>query len=165
MTSTAKTIPQGFHSVTPALAFRDAASAIEFYKKAFGATEVMRLTDPDGKIAHAELLIGDSHIMISEENPEFNHSPQSLGGSTVVLHLYVEDVDALVDQATAAGAKLVIPVKDQFYGDRAGRVADPFGHVWSIATHTEDVSQEELEKRFAAFFSGDAAETATASGA
>jgi PhnB protein len=165
MTSTTRPIPEGYHSVTPALAFRDAVSAIEFYKKAFGATEGMRLTDPDGKIAHAELVIGDSHIMISEENPEFNHSPQSLGGATVVLHLYVEDVDAVVGQAVDAGAQLVLPVKDQFYGDRAGRVADPYGHVWAIATHTEDVSQEEIEKRFAAFFSGNAAEAATTSGA
>lgn len=154
MTSTAKSIPEGYHTITPALAVRDASSAIEFYKKAFGATEEIRLTDPDGKIAHAEIKIGDSRIMISDENPEFNRSPQSLGGSTVVMHLYVEDVDALATQAVAAGAKLVFPVKDQFYGDRAGRVADPFGHVWAIATHKEDMSEEEIGERFAALCSG-----------
>jgi PhnB protein len=154
MTSTAKSIPEDYHTITPALAVRDASSAIEFYKKAFGATEEIRLTDPDGKIAHAEIKIGDSRIMISDENPEFNRSPQSLGGSTVVIHLYVEDVDELASRAVAAGAKIVFPVKDQFYGDRAGRVADPFGHVWAIATHKEDISEEEMEKRFAALYSG-----------
>lgn len=145
-----KPIPDGFQGATPMLAIRDAARAIEFYKKAFGATEVMRLTEPSGKIAHAEIKIGQALIMLAEEHPDYNRSPQSLGGSSVILHLYVEDVDALACQAVAAGAKLVFPVKDQFYGDRSGRLADSFGHLWLISTHKEDLSPEEMEKRFAA---------------
>ncbi len=151
MTSRAKPIPEDYHSVTPYLCVRDAASAIEFYKKAFGATELMRMPDPSGKIGHAEIKIGDSHIMLADEFPEVSiRSPQSLGGSPVGIHLYVEDVDTIAAQAVAAGAKLVKEVKDQFYGDRNGTVEDPFGHVWYISTHKEDVSPEEMQKHAAA---------------
>ena len=151
MTSTTKPIPDGYHSVTPYLCVNDAARAIEFYKQAFGATEVLRFEAPGGKIGHAEIKIGDSQIMLADEFPEMGfRSPQTIGGSPVALYLYVEDVDALADQAVAAGAKLVKPVKDQFYGDRNGQLEDPFGHAWYISTHTEDVSPEELHKRVAA---------------
>ncbi len=153
MTSRAKPIPEGYHTATPYLIIKDAASAIEFYKKAFGATELMRMADPSGKVRHAEIKIGNSPIMIADEFPEIGaRSPQSLGGSPVSILLYVEDVDALFSQAIAAGAKVLRPVKDQFYGDRSGGLADPFGHVWYIATHKEDVSPEEMQKRAAAKF-------------
>lgn len=148
MNQPVKSIPEGFQSATPMLVIRDAARAIEFYKTAFGATEIMRLTDPDGAIAHAELQIGDSIIMLAEENPEFNASPQRLGGSTVILNLYVEDADALMQQAVDAGAEIVFPIKDQFYGDRSGRIVDPFGHIWIISTRIEDVSPDEMQRRF-----------------
>ncbi len=148
---TVKPIPEGYHSVTPYLSVKGAANAIEFYKKAFGATELMRLADPSGKVGHAEIQIGDSPIMLADEYPEMNfRSPQSYGGSPVCLLLYVEDVDARTARAVAAGAKLLRPVKDQFYGDRSGTVADPFGHVWTLATHKEDISPEEINKRFEA---------------
>lgn len=152
MASTTKPVPEGFHTLTPYLTVRDAARAIEFYKQAFAAKELGRLKDPSGKIVHAEIRIGDSPVMLAEESPEWgNHSPQSLGGTTVTIHLYVEDVDAVAARAVAAGAKVLIPVADQFYGDRSGRLADPFGHVWVIATHKEDVSPQEMQKRFEAF--------------
>lgn len=152
MASQAKPIPEGYHSVTPYLCIKNAASAIEFYKQAFGATESARLTAPNGKIGYAEIKIGDSHIMLADEFPDMGvHSPQSLGGSPVTLYLYVEDVDALADRAVAAGAKLVREVEDQFYGDRSGKLTDPFGHIWNIATHKQDVALEEIERRFAAF--------------
>ncbi len=154
MTSRAKPIPEGYHSVTPMLAIRGAASAIEFYKQAFGATELMRLTEPDGKVAHAEIKIGDARIMIADEYPGHNHSPQALGGSTVIINLYVEDVDSLASQAVAAGAKVLFPLEDQFYGDRSGRLADPFGHIWIISTHQEDVTLEEMQQRFATLYGG-----------
>ncbi len=152
MTSRAKPIPEGFHTATPYLIIKDAASAIEFYKKAFGATELMRMADPNGKVRHAEIKIGDSPFMITDESPEFPEwlSPQSRGGTPVDIYLYVENVDAVFSQAIAAGAKELLPVKDQFYGDRSGGVTDPFGHVWYIATHKEDVSPEEIRKRAAA---------------
>ena len=150
MTSKAQPIPDGFHGATPYLCCKDAARAIEFYKKAFGATEVMRLAEPSGRIGHAEVKIGDAIIMLSDEYAEMGvRSPQSLGGTPVAIHLYVEDVDALARQAVAAGAQLTRPVADQFYGDRTGTVEDPFGHRWHIATHKEDVSSEELGKRYA----------------
>lgn len=153
MTSSTSHIPEGYHTATPYLCVRDAASAIEFYKKAFGATELMRLADPNGKIGHAEIKIGDAPIMLADEFPEMDfRSPQSLGGSPVTIVLYVEDVDALASQAVAAGAKVLRPVEDQFYGDRMGKLADPFGHVWSVATHKEDVSPEEMRRRAAALF-------------
>ena len=151
MTSKVRPIPEGYHSVTPYLIIKNAADAIEFYKKAFGATELFRMDQPDGKNGHAEIKIGDSPIMLSDEFPEMGHrGPQSLGGSPVSIMLYVEDVDAVVNRATTAGAKLDRPVEDKFYGDRAGSLTDPFGHIWHIGTHKEDVSPEEMEKRAAA---------------
>jgi len=151
MTSKVRPIPEGYHSVTPYLIIKNAADAIEFYKKAFGATELFRMDQPDGKIGHAEIKIGDSPIMLSDEFPEMGHrGPQSLGGSPVSIMLYVEDVDAVVNRATIAGAKLDRPVEDKFYGDRAGSLTDPFGHIWHIGTHKEDISPEEMEKRAAA---------------
>ena len=150
MPSPVKAIPDGFHTATPYLIIKGAASAIEFYKKAFGATELMRLAQPDGRIGHAEIKIGDSPIMLADEYPEMGYrSPQSLGGSPVSILLYVENVDALFDQAVAAGGKVTRPVKDQFYGDRSGTLSDPFGHVWTIATHKEDLSPDEIQNRAA----------------
>ena len=149
--SKVKPIPEGYHSVTPYLCCRDAASAIEFYKSAFGATEVMRMGAPDGKVGHAEIRIGDSRVMLADEFPEMGFlSPQSVGGSPVMLHLYVEDVDATVPKAVAAGAKITRPVEDQFYGDRGGQLEDPFGHKWYVSTRKEDLSPEEVKKRMAA---------------
>lgn len=143
-------IPEGYHAVTPYLCVNGAADAIEFYKKAFGATELMRFGAPGGKIGHAEIKIGDSHIMLADEHPEMDfHGPQSIGGSPVHLHLYVEDVDSTFQQAISAGGEEVRPVKDQFYGDRSGTLKDPFGHIWHLSTHVEDVSPEEMEARMA----------------
>jgi len=141
-------IPKGYHSVTPYLCIRGTAQALEFYKKAFGAKEVLRMQGPDGKVGHAEIRIGDSHVMMADEFPKMGFlGPQSRGGSTVMLHLYVKDVDATVAQATAAGAALKRPIKDEFYGDRSGAVEDPFGHLWNISTHKEDVPPAELRRR------------------
>jgi len=146
-----KAIPEGYHTATPYLYIKGAAQAIEFYKKAFGATELMRMGGPDGAIGHAEIQIGDSRIMLSDENAQMgNRSPQTLGGSPVGLLLYVEDVDAFHKKAVAAGAEQTRAVEDQFYGDRAGGVRDPFGFEWFIHTHTEDVSPQEMERRMAA---------------
>ena len=143
-----KPIPEGYHTVTPYLSLQGAAEALEFYKKAFGARELMRLDAPGGKIAHAEMKIGDSIIMMADEFPDMDFlSPLTRGGSTVNLHLYVHKVDEMVDGAVKAGATLLRAVKDQFYGDRTGSVRDPFGHVWHLATHTEDLSKAELRKR------------------
>ncbi|MGZ8848037.1 MAG: VOC family protein [Pyrinomonadaceae bacterium] len=145
-----KTIPDGYHSVTPYLIITGAAEAIDYYKKAFGATELFRMPAPGGKIGHAEIKIGDSPIMLADEFPEMGYgykSPQTLGGSPVSIMIYVEDVDTVFDQAVAAGGKVQRPVKDQFYGDRTGTLEDPFGHVWHVATHKEDVSAEEMERR------------------
>jgi PhnB protein len=141
-----KAIPEGYHSVTPYLIIKGAAAAIDFYKKAFGATEVFRMPDASGKlVGHAEIKIGDSHIMLADEYPEMGYrSPQSLGGTPVSILLYVDDVDATIPHAVAAGAKLVQAIKDQFYGDRSGTLHDPFGHVWTVATHKKDVSPEEM---------------------
>jgi PhnB protein len=134
--------------VTPYLIVKGAADAIDFYKKIYGATEIMRMPGPDGKIGHAELKIGDSVIMLADENLEMGHkSPRSVGGSPVSLVLYVQDVDRTVKNAVEAGSKLVRPVADQFYGDRTGGLVDPFGHEWYLATHIEDVSPEEMKKR------------------
>ena len=155
MTSPVKAIPDGYHTATPYLIIKGAASAIEFYKKAFGAKELMRLAQPDGQIGHAEIKIGDSPIMLADEYPEMGYrSPQSLGGSPVSILLYVENVDALFDQAVAAGGKVTMPVKDQFYGDRSGTLSDPFGHVWTIASRKENLSPEEIQNRAAAAMSG-----------
>jgi len=151
MAGKVKPIPEGYHSVTPYLTISGAAQAIEFYKKAFGATELMRMPAPRGKIGHAELKIGNSVIMLADESPEAgNRSPQSLGGTPVSILIYVEDVDAVFKRAVAAGAKVVREVADQFYGDRSGGITDPFGHGWYIHTHIEDVSPQEIEKRLAA---------------
>ena len=145
----AKPIPDGYHTATPYLIVRDAARGIEFYKKAFGATEMLRCADPSGKLMHAEIKIGSSPIMLADEFPDMQIlGPQSRGGPTVMILLYVEDVDARFGQAVTAGAKVVRPVKDEFYGDRSGTLEDPFGHVWTIATHSEDVSSEEVHRRF-----------------
>jgi len=147
-----KPIPDGYYTVTPYLIIKGAADALEFYKKAFGAKEVVRMCGPDGKVMHAEIKIGNSMIMLGEENPERGaRSPKTLGGSPVGILLYVENVDALAQQAIAAGAKVVQPVQDQFYGDRAGTVEDPFGHVWTISTHKEDVPPDEMKRRMEAF--------------
>jgi len=136
--------------MTPYLIVSDAARALQFYQKAFGATELMRFPGPNGKIMHAEMKLGDSRLMLSDENREMGaRSPQSVGGASTFFHLYVEDVDRLASQAVAAGAKVLRPVQDQFYGDRSGIVEDPFGHIWNIATHKEDLTPEELEKRSA----------------
>jgi len=151
MSSNVKPIPEGYHSVTPYLIIKGAARAIEFYKQAFGATERTRMAQPDGRIGHAEIQIGDSCVMLADEFPEMNIvGPESLGGTPAMIHLYVEDVDAVAKKAVAAGAKEVRPVKDQFYGDRSGMFTDPFGHKWNIATHKEDLSAEEIGKRAAA---------------
>ncbi len=151
MASKVKPIPEGYHAVTPYLIVDRAAAAIEFYERAFGATEVMRMPAPGGRIGHAEIKIGDSHVMLADENLEMNaRSPKTVGGSSISLLIYVEDVDATVKNAVAAGAKLEQPVEDKFYGDRMGAVADPFGHRWYVGTHIEDVSPEEMKKRMAA---------------
>ncbi len=153
MSKKVKPIPDDYSRITPYLCVRGAARAIEFYKKAFGATEVTRMADPDGKVGHAELKIGGEKIMLADEFPEMgSRSPQSIGGSPVTIHLYVEDVDAVANRAIAAGAKLQRPVEDQFYGDRAGKLEDPFGHLWYVATHKEDVPEDEMKRRAAAMF-------------
>ena len=154
MNESAKMIPEGYHSINPYLIVRNAAQAIEFYKKAFGAEERFRMQGPDGKsIMHAELKIGDSIFMLAEESVEMKcHSPESIGGSPVSMYVYVRDVDAIFNQAVSAGATEMNPVKDQFYGDRSGYLRDPFGHLWSIATHKKDLSPEELRKAGETFF-------------
>ena len=152
-----KPIPDGYHSVTPYLIFDNAAAALEFYKKALGAVELMRFPAPGGKIGHAEIRIGDSPVMLADESPEMNaRSARTIGGSPISLMVYVEDVDALVARAVAAGAKLVRPVANQFYGDRTGGIDDPFGYHWYIATHVEDVPPDELKKRAAKAMGGGA---------
>ncbi|MGI6456741.1 MAG: VOC family protein [bacterium] len=144
-----KPIPDGYATVTPYLIIRDAARAIEFYKQAFGAEELFRMADPNsGSIAHAEIRIGDSRIMMTDEWPHMDTlSPSSRGGTTVHFYVYVEDVDASYKQALAAGGKELMPLKDQFYGDRTGTITDPYGHIWTIASHKEDLSAEELQQR------------------
>jgi PhnB protein len=143
-----KPIPEGYHSVTPYLAVRNASTALDFYQKAFGAIELMRMPDDQGRVAHAEIKIGDSPIMLADEHPELDFlGPESRGGSSVALLIYTEDVDALFRRALEAGATEVRPLKDEFYGDRMGTVRDPFGHVWHLSTHKEDVSPEEMEER------------------
>ena len=146
----AQPIPAGYHNITPYLMVRNAAAAIDFYKKAFNAVELMRFPGPGGKIMHAEVKIGDSPVMLAEEMPEEGHvGPQTLGGAGVSMMLYVEDVDTRFAQAVAAGATIKRPVQDQFYGDRTGTLVDPFGHIWSIGTHKEDVSMDEMQRRMA----------------
>ena len=149
-TSAVKPIPEGMHTITPHLVCKGAADAIEFYKKAFNAVEQMRLPGPDNTIMHAMLTIGDSTLMLAEEFPNCGHSsPLTLKGSPVTLHLYTKDVDASVAQAVAAGAKVTMPVSDMFWGDRYGQIEDPFGHRWSIATHTRDLTPEQIQENMA----------------
>jgi PhnB protein len=150
MAGQVKPVPKGYHTVTPHLIVNDGAAALEFYKKAFGAVELFRMARPDGRIGHAEIKIGDSPVMLADEHPEMGAlSPQSVGGSPVSIYLYVADVDAMFNQAVAAGASVVRPLQNQFYGDRTGGVKDPFGYQWYIATHVENVSPEELQRRAA----------------
>jgi PhnB protein len=145
-----KAIPDGYHSLTPYLALRDAAKAIEFYKAALGATEVYRLPMPGGKVAHAELQIGDSRLMLSDEMPEWgNKSAKSYGGTPVGLCIYTENVDALAERFLKAGGKLLRPLQNQFYGDRTGQFEDPEGYKWTLAQHVEEVSLEEMQRRMA----------------
>lgn len=145
---TVKAIPEGYHSITPYLMFSGAAKALDYYKKVFGATEIMRMEAPDGKIGHAEIRIGDSVIMLADEAPEMKAlSPKTVGGTPVGLMLYVENVDDVFERAVAAGGKAIQPLEDKFYGDRSGTLVDPFGHMWMLATHKEDVSPEEMERR------------------
>ena len=139
-------IPEGYNAVIPALAFKGADAAIKWYVNVFGAKEKMRFDNPDGTIAHAEITIGDNVIMLAEENPEYNSSPKTLKGNSVNICIYLPDVDAVIKKATANGANLIMPVEDQFYGDRSGRIEDPFGYRWIIATHIKDVSEEEMKK-------------------
>jgi uncharacterized glyoxalase superfamily protein PhnB len=140
-----KAIPDGYHTLTPYMTVRDAARAIEFYKQAFGAVEKGVMNGPDGKIMHAELRIGDSIVMLADEFPQYGSmSPLSTGGAGMGLHIYVEDVDSAFDRAVKAGASVEMPVSDMFWGDRYGKLADPFGHKWSIATHKADLSMEEM---------------------
>ena len=143
-------IPKDYNSVTPYLVVRGAAQAIDFYKKVFGATETVRMPGPDGKIGHAELKIGNSHIMLADESPSMGPghiSADTVGGSPVSLYVYLPDVDNAVKRATAEGAKLLKPAQDQFYGDRSAFIQDPFGHLWGIATHIEDVSPQDMKER------------------
>jgi PhnB protein len=150
MANAVKPVPEGYHTITPSLISKNAAQAIEFYKKAFGAVERSRMPMPDGKIGHAELKIGDSIFFIADEFPGMGAvAPTSMGG--FYLFLYVEDVDAVFNRAVAAGAQVTMPVQDQFWGDRFGKVSDPFGYQWGIATHKEDVSPEEMDRRSKAF--------------
>ncbi len=149
----AQPIPEGFRTITPHIICKNAAAAIDFYKKAFGAEEISRMPGPDGGIMHAELRIGDSALMLAGEFPDMGCvGPQTLGGSPVTLHLYVKDCDALFDRAVKAGAKELMPIEDQFWGDRYGKLEDPYGHHWSIATHKHDYTKDELKQRAAKAF-------------
>jgi len=154
MAVASKPIPEGFHTITPSLVVRGAAQAIEFYKKALGAQEIMRMASPDGKsIGHAELKIGDSIIFLSDEMPNLgNKSPQTLGGTTGALYLYVKDVDTAFQRAVDAGGKVTMPVTDQFWGDRYGAFVDPFGHTWGLSTHTQDLTEQEIAEGARKFF-------------
>jgi PhnB protein len=150
MAKKVKPVPDGYHTVTPYLSVKGASEAIEFYRKAFGAEELFRMPMPGGLIGHAELQIGDSRIMLADEMPQSTaKSPRSLGGATAGFNIYIPDVDTRFKRAVDAGAKVLRPVETQFYGDRSGTVEDPFGHCWTISTHVEDVSPEEMERRMA----------------
>ena len=151
MAAKVRYVPEGYHTATPYLIVNDGAAAIDFYKRAFGARELVRMPDATGKkVGHAEIKIGDSPIMLADESPEMNsRSPQTLGGSPITILLYVEDVDTFVKEAVRAGGKLERPIEDQFYGDRSGSLKDPFGHTWHISTHKEDVTPEEMKRRMA----------------
>jgi PhnB protein len=153
--SSVKPIPEGYHTLTPYLIIQGAAQAIDFYKRAFGAVEMLRMPGPDGKIGHAEIRIAESVIMLADEHPEMGaRSPKTLGGSPILLHLYVPDVDRVFAQAIAAGGKVTRPVANQFYGDRSGGLEDPFGFTWFVATHVEDVPPDELKRRAEAMGKG-----------
>ncbi len=154
MSGAVKAIPDGLHSLTPYMVLRDADKAIEFYGRAFGAVETCRMTDPQtGKVMHAEMRLGDSNLFLSEECPAYGaRSPQALGGSPVTIHFYVEDTDATMARAVEAGAAVTMPAADMFWGDRFGKLTDPFGHDWSIATHIEDVPPEQMAERMAVAF-------------
>jgi PhnB protein len=158
MPNQVKPIPTGYHAVTPYISVKGASAAIDFYQKAFGAEEIYRLPMPDGRVGHAELQIGDSRLMLADEMPEMPdaiaQSPRTLGGTTSGFCIYVADVDVQFERAIAAGGKVKRPVTNQFYGDRSGTLEDPFGHVWTIATHVEDVSPDEIKKRMAALPQG-----------
>lgn len=150
-----KPIPEGYHSITPYLAVKGCAAAIEFYKKAFGAVELFRMEAPNGTIGHAEIRIGNCNIMMADEFPDMGfRGPQTLGGSPLHLLVYTENCDAMFQTAVAAGGKIVRPLMDQFYGDRSGTVEDPFGHVWNIATHVEDIPPDEMHRRAEAAMAG-----------
>lgn len=147
-------IPKEYHSITPVLIVKNGDEAIEFYKNGFGVEERCCMKGPDGRVAHAELKLGDSVFMLSDEYPEMkSHSPETIGGSPVSMYVYVDDVDSIFNKAISAGAKILDPVKDQFWGDRHGRLEDPFGHLWSIATHKKDISDEEMKRAAEAAFS------------
>jgi PhnB protein len=154
MTNKVKPIPDGYHAVTPYLFIKGAGRAIEFYKKVFGAKERLRMQMPGGDaVAHAELEFGNSVVMLADECPAMEaKSPQAIGGSPVMIHLYVDDVDTVFKRAVDAGAKVLQPLEDKFYGDRSGSITDPFGHLWGIATHKEDVAPDEISRRAAAMF-------------
>jgi PhnB protein len=155
MKNSIKPIPDGYHTLTPHLVVKDASNAIEFYKKAFGAKEIRRVPGPDGKsLIHAELQVGDSRLLLVDEFPEMNcRGPKSVGGTPVTIHMFVADVDAAFEKAVKAGAEVTMPLADMFWGDRYGILTDPFGHSWSIATHQEDVTLEEIGKRAQGAFS------------
>jgi PhnB protein len=156
MAESVSPVPAGYNTVTPYLLVRGAGDAIEFYEKAFGATEVMRLQTPDGKIGHAEIKVAGCRVMLADEHPEMDFlGPQSRGGTTVSLLLYVTDVDTVFDQAIAAGAQELKPLCDQFYGERSGTIEDPWGHLWTIASRIEDLSVDEIQQRFQQFFCED----------
>lgn len=158
---TVKPIPDSYHTITPYLVIQGAAQAIAFYKEAFGATELMRIDGPGGTVMHAEIKIGDSPIMLCDEWPDMGYrGPQAYGGTAVGLSLYVADVDAVFNRAVAAGAKVRKPLQNQFYGDRSGTVVDPFGHMWTVATHIEDVSTEEMKRRMDAMMAAKQPEAA-----
>jgi PhnB protein len=155
-----KPIPDGYRTVTPYLIIKGAADAIDFYKHAFGATEMLRMADPQGRVGHAEIKIGDSVIMLADEHPAMGYrSPRSLGGSSISILLYLEDVDGVFERAVKHGAKAQRPVENQFYGDRSGTLEDPFGHVWTVATHVEDVPPEEMKRRAEAAMKSEKATT------
>jgi PhnB protein len=143
-----RAIPDGYTTATPYLIIKGASEAIDFYKRAFGATEILRIADPQGRVGHAEIKIGGSVIMLADEHPSMGYrGPRSLGGSSVSILLYLEDVDRVFERAVGGGARALRPVTDQFYGDRSGTLEDPFGHVWTVATHVEDVPPEEMKRR------------------
>jgi PhnB protein len=156
MTTRTKAIPEGFHTLTPHLIVKGASQAIEFYKKAFGAEEITRVPGPDGKsLIHAELKIGDSRLLLVDEFPQMGClGPQDIGGTPVTIHVFVEDVDTVFNQAVGAGAQVSMPLADMFWGDRYGQITDPFGHKWSLATHKEDLTPEQVSKRAQATFGG-----------